>query len=418
MKLKVLFILLLFLSCSNATKREPVSETEIFVLAPNIDLSDIITNLDGEMLLSEWCDSITYVPLETNSRNLMRSPSLTLTPEYIMQYNHLYNWNGEYLAQIGKRGQGPCEDHGSIILSMAYVKNHFYTQGRKLLEYDENGVCTGKNLILGGNKEGDYYRNYNRLGSIHGTKNNLVAFSFPDTVFFFSTDFEIVGQYSTGMQWDSPSFAQKLNSPYRKEFTPYNDTLIFYNYYTDTVYHVAESTLIPKWIIKLNEKQKISSDLTYHYEEIFFKDQFEARSSGRLETSRGAKLLDHRIYVQAIHETDNHLFILASEMMFAPKDRGLPPLSAFPVCIDKRTGNISGGKKVIDDLGGLDNFIPRWGICNDIMVNSIWPYELKEFINEKKAANKAIDQRLIDLSNMVDEEDNPILILAHLKKSF
>ncbi|MDL2281956.1 6-bladed beta-propeller [Parabacteroides sp. OttesenSCG-928-G06] len=415
--ISLLFLFLILLSCSTATKKEASEPVvEAFVLDPDIDLSEIIANLDEEMLLSEWCDSITYVPLETNTQNFIRVPSFVITSEYITQYNHLYDWTGKYLGQIGKRGQGPCEDHGQIIHVLTFVGDHFYTQGRKFLEYDKNGVCTGKSLILGGQKLWDSYRNFNRLGAIHGTKNQLVAFSYPDSVFFFSTDFEITEKYPTGMEWDKPISAQSIDSPYYKYFTPYNDTLLFYNYFTDTVYHVAENKLIPKWVIHLNEKQKISTDYTYKFEEIFLGDYFTAQQSGRLESSKGAKLLDHRILVHAIHETDNLLFILASEIMFAPKDRGLPPLSAFLVCIDKRTGAVSGAKKVVDDLGGLDSFAPKWGICNGIMVNAIWPYELQEFVDKKKANNQSVDQRLIDLLNSVDEEDNPILIFAHLKK--
>lgn len=416
MKLKVLFLFLIFLSCTNVTKKDPVPEIETFVLVPDIDLSDIVANLNDDMLLSEWCDSITYVPLETNSQNFMRNPSLTITPEYIYQRNHLYNWNGKYVGQIGTLGQGPCEDYGEIIGSVIFINDHFYSMGAKLLEYDKDGICTGKSFALRGRKVSDHYRNFNRLGSIQKAGDNIVTFSYPDTVFFFSTDFEIIGLYPTGMTWERWNYAQNMNSPFRKVFTYYNDTTLFYNYFTDTVYYAAENTLIPKWIIHLNEKQKISSDYTYKYEEIFLGDYFSARNAGQLESSKGAKLLDHRIYVHSIHETDHHLFLLASEMMFSPKDRGLPPLSFFTICIDKRTGKISAAKKVIDDLGGLDDFAPKYGICNDIMVDVIWPYELKEFINKKKEANKPVDQRLIELSNKVDEEDNPILIFAHLKK--
>ncbi|MCS2889190.1 hypothetical protein NXV14_21930 [Bacteroides fragilis] len=61
-------------------------------------------------------------------------------------------------------------------------------------------------------------------------------------------------------------------------------------------------------------------------------------------------------------------------------------------------------------------FFPRYGICNNAMVSSVWPFELKEYIQEKKAKGEAVSDRLIALADSLDDEQNPILVIAHLKK--
>jgi hypothetical protein len=50
------------------------------------------------------------------------------------------------------------------------------------------------------------------------------------------------------------------------------------------------------------------------------------------------------------------------------------------------------------------------------MVMSIWPYKLEEIIREKQNSGLKVDERLLRLMQEVDIEDNPILVVAHLKK--
>lgn len=67
-------------------------------------------------------------------------------------------------------------------------------------------------------------------------------------------------------------------------------------------------------------------------------------------------------------------------------------------------------------MGGLKNFIPLWGACNEKLINIIWPYQIKEFIQEEQAKGQDVEENLIDLMNKIHEDDNPILIIAHLKQ--
>ena len=95
--------------------------------------------------------------------------------------------------------------------------------------------------------------------------------------------------------------------------------------------------------------------------------------------------------------------------------RNLPFTPPVLVFYNKKTGETFGVNKIIDDLGGMKTFWPRLGICNDKMVDAIWPYELQEFINEEKEKGNTVSPLLLDLMKRVHEDDNPILIIAHLK---
>ena len=49
------------------------------------------------------------------------------------------------------------------------------------------------------------------------------------------------------------------------------------------------------------------------------------------------------------------------------------------------------------------------------MVNSFWPYELKEKVDLLRQKGDTVNAKLLNLVDKVKDEDNPILVLVHLK---
>ena len=47
--------------------------------------------------------------------------------------------------------------------------------------------------------------------------------------------------------------------------------------------------------------------------------------------------------------------------------------------------------------------------------SSVWPFELKEYIQEKKEKGGIVSERLVMLTDSLDEEQNPVLAIANLK---
>ena len=51
-----------------------------------------------------------------------------------------------------------------------------------------------------------------------------------------------------------------------------------------------------------------------------------------------------------------------------------------------------------------------------LMVSWIWPYELKDYIAQQKEKGEWVSERLVALADGLKEDDNPVLIMAYLKK--
>ena len=85
---------------------------------------------------------------------------------------------------------------------------------------------------------------------------------------------------------------------------------------------------------------------------------------------------------------------------------------------DKQTGETVAiaGDGLIDDIDNGMTFFPQYGICNNAMVSSVWPFELKEYIQKKAEKGESVSNRLIALADSLNDEENPILIIAHLKQ--
>ncbi|MCE8975470.1 6-bladed beta-propeller, partial [Bacteroides fragilis] len=110
------------------------------------------------------------------------------------------------------------------------------------------------------------------------------------------------------------------------------------------------------------------------------------------------------------------VFLSVYEYMAYWELRKLPKPPLLTAIYNKRTGETFAVKQVVDDLGGMKTFFPSWGACNEKLLATIWPYKLKEFIEEEQSAGRAVASQIVNLMQHVREDDNPILIIAHLKK--
>ena len=398
-----------FMACSNKKTVEP----NPVVLDNIIHLSTAIKNVREEMMLSELVDSVSYVPLETKSNCMLgNTQRLTFSPQYIFYSNYCFDWNGRFLFRIGNQGQGACEDIYVHVADIVYLNNHFYGNASKIIEYDDRGKCTGKELSWYAQKTMDTApvgRMVNKV-CFAPAGENLLFYNFPDTVYLINTDYEFVAKRSM-MPWNSKGIAPSMESV--KYTSYYKDTTLFYNFYTDTVFTVTPTSLIPRWVVELDEELRFPT--RYLYEDGLLSEAFKCWESGNLENAKMIKLLDHKYMVSGVFETERFVFLLVYESMPFRELRKVPDTPPLIAIYNKRTGETFAVKQVVDDLGGMKAFFPSWGAYNEKLLATIWPYKLKEFIEEEQSAGRTVAPQILNLMKRVREDDNPILIIANLK---
>ena len=243
-----------FTACSN----KKTVDTNPVVRDNIIHLSTAIKNVREEMMLSELVDSVSYIPLETNPNCMLGNyQRLTFSPQYIFYSNYCFDWNGQFLFRIGSQGQGACEDIYVHVADIVYLNNHFYGNASKIIEYDDRGKCTGKELSWFTQKTMDTApvgRMVNKV-CFAPAGENLMFYNSPDTVYFINTDYEFVAKRSM-MPWGRKGGVPSMSGgdPRFKYTSYYKDTTLFYNFYTDTVFTVTPTSLMPRWVVELDEE--------------------------------------------------------------------------------------------------------------------------------------------------------------------
>lgn len=381
----------------------------------SINIEDAIMNPIDEILLSELADSISYIPLETKKECILGDyPFFSFTSHYITYCNYCFNWSGKFMFKVGRLGQGPGEEPSEIITKITYCENNFYTCAQKIIEYDSIGSFTGKELSLYSIDKSKGIispKNLFRIEAMNSTKGKLLIYNYPDTLFIMNKNFDFLAKHSI-MPWkkkSSPYFLT-LNSPYDRYMTIYNETILLYNYFRDTVFQISGTDFQPRWIIKLN-KLKLTDEVLYNFDELY-KQGFKDYKKKQLASTPLAKLMDHKYMITSVHESNNYVFITASEIIFLRGLRNIPKSSPLLIYYNKKTKEIKSTKKIIDDLSNYTDFFPRLGIVDEKMIDFFWPYEQEEWLKEK-AKN---DPRFSSFSGRDFSEDNPIIMVVHLKK--
>lgn len=104
-----------------------------------VDIEANINNFKG-IKLSELANDIEYIPLQTDSTNMLdHIHNIAISDKYIsingINACFLYNRNGKYLSQIGRKGKGPGEYlyPGNVEISGEYL---FIADGQNILVYN------------------------------------------------------------------------------------------------------------------------------------------------------------------------------------------------------------------------------------------------------------------------------------------
>lgn len=68
-----------------------------------------------------------------------------------------------------------------------------------------------------------------------------------------------------------------------------------------------------------------------------------------------------------------------------------------------------------DDISSLGTFYPFVCIHGNSMITTYWPYELQDRVDSLQRRGEQVDEKLLDLLKKISPEDNPVIVVAHLK---
>lgn len=297
----------------------------------------------------------------------------------------------------------------------------FYTQGNKIIQYDRNGKFTGVEKTVrytsGGIVSGGSLADMVTADSLY------MLVSYPDSVYWMNTNLNIV--YSERIPLDS-SLHQPDNvraQAIQYEFSDYDGHTLFYNFFTDCMYTVTDNGLKVRWKFDMKDlgpdKRAFLNDyITYITGMVKISRQAKGDEKTKkllAENSEYAKLVDNKKRILSAYESERYVVMQWMNIIAYEGIRGYSPrLLAF---LDKTNGNTFAiSEHLTDDIDGGKPFELRLGVHNGAMVNWIWPYELKEYIAQQKEKGEWVSEKLVAFADGLKEDDNPVLIMAYLKK--
>ncbi len=347
--------------------------------------------------LSEIGNSITYIPLETNSKSLLSKVEQISIYDSII-YLHdgknamQFDISGRFIRQFGRQGRGPGEYIRIIDCVGSTDGKQFYvlTTHHQWIIYNsqDGGFVKSFKLdslqptqILPLNQEKVLFHCYNAPKYVSPRENSL---------FIADLDGNIVKIFK--------NYHKRVNKPGLSiglgPFYTYQGEIRFKEYGVDTLYTVTEEEMIPHAIFDLG-KYALPADLLIPDLDI---NKALANHSGKVA---------FRNVVE-----DAHSFYMTFDYLIGKE-------STEYGFFDKNTNeakviNKSGFRNNID--GGLP-FFPNYVYHDSILVGQINPMDLREHIRNSDAKGmKGLYGKkyedLVALAHRVNDESNPILVIV------
>jgi hypothetical protein len=417
---------------------------------------DIAGNLGAysKVQMSELIIDVEYIPLETNSKCLIdRTDNIIVTADRIFvacdNYCYAFTRDGEFLTDIGRQGRGPGE-WTSVVRGISVDETNrivYLDVGDNILEYTWDGkfVREVKTPSLGEGEMGARAMNvtFLRDNLFLGWFSSIVRTGPPYWIVFDdkgatvkNVDNRMVGE-SKNVRWSnsrtaSPAMASGL--AYLKENI--NDTLYYLNRRHDLVpafvFDPGRYSYLRSGAAKLPYMERV---MTRHYIElpaaeareylpnfpmifavnkIFFSFKLHnAKRSGvkvpggNVTTKRiGGNPMVREVHMSEFDDTDIMLGI------YDIRGETTVLLDRDPVT--HRYG-------LVNDIDGGLSFWPRYYTSTGEMVDVVDAYEMKDLLTREHfathpACDPAAHAKLQALLADLDEADNPVIVIATLKK--
>ena len=386
---------------------------------------------------SDYFSSLEIIPLETNKNCLVvMDPAILVNdslifvtsivslsrspfPRNVLVFNH----SGKFLNQIGAIGRGPGEYTTFAEFFINEKKSTAYIADvRNILEYDFDGKFIGsfpKPIADDGLA----------LTNFSSVENNLFIGAIPysrghrNKFCLFDRNGDIVKCFPSHYFFDSGPQIRTLWVLFIAEMSfKMGEDLYLMDCINDTLYLLKNLHLQPTYVFDFGK-------YSYPLEGI--------NENGKIEIKQIESDDARRFYmrIREITGTPNYFFysIEIPSILPTPKSRPVSLISeialkhvVFGIYDIENKSNIFldtdqlHQRGLINDINGGLSFFPRYYAGNGIVADFWRAEDMKEILTEEYFASidikdQAAHQKLRELLKKLDEEDNPVVVLAKLK---
>jgi hypothetical protein len=418
-------IFIILLTCCNSkvqTNSKPEKESSQIVFPKSIEMERVVATPPQEINLSSVADSIEYIPLETCKKALIKDIFQTVPMDsfiFVFTSRNVFKFSqkGKYISQIGENGRGPGEYPGIRNISVDNKNKQVFIYPnfiRKLLKYTSHNEFIGDVPLF----NSDLASDISFIGNNHFIATGV--FTIPGEMtknMFLVAVIDSTGKVKKIVDTpihQFPNYLDRKDIFYPGTYLPsYFDTIVLsMGFGCDTIYAVNQQSIKPRYILNFG-KYNAPAEVKYGF----------SRDTGvRIKISE--KRYKYLWIEKSPIETREFLFLyfsLEDHMYLAAYNKLTDSVSVFRKKGEVKYGSIRnvedfGFKNDLD--GGLP-FYPKWtNFKSKDWITSYDAIELKSKLKEiqqNPSANPEKHQSLIELINKLRENDNPVVVIAHLK---
>ena len=395
----IIFLCIFLISCGGGTGEELDSydRDNFFV----VDYEAILQNPEM-VLLSDLASGIEYIKLETNDDCLLHPRAdYHFTKDYIFVDNKKFilqfDRQGNFIKQIGKYGRGPGEIGLIRILSVIDEEQLLVVHtnwARKLYFFNYEGEFVE-------NRKVDDVMNIVARPGGQLVLYDYCAGGYEDYMFMLvNSQGDTTDVVNNHYKWENNTGGvMTVGYHLFYPFYFYGSDTYLKSMYNDTVYHAHTDSISPEYLIDLG-RYKLPQDF-----------RPEVPGSGFQENSKGYRFVNS-------FEAGEKLFIASS--VYSGEGR-------YNIIYDRRSasGELLVDKdnyesEIINDIDSGPDFWPRAAANDSILFMPLLPHQLMtDKIRDRISTGEGIDPdkkaELLELISRLDENDNPVLMLVHLK---
>lgn len=381
----LLFFVLIFVAASCSEKQEK-SESLVIDFEKNIAIKK-------QILMSDIASEISYIPLDSRVIVQMIN-SFDITEDLIFAGTFpdgliVYDIQGNFVRKIGRKGNGPGEySYGSAFAIDKENRKIYLLDRNKILIYNYDGHFQKEILLQ--EYEGDFQ-----------------DIRFSDGLIYL---FEYISFGIAKYDWlvinpEGEQIFAKTNkiSPFKSEVGGFggvalcNSQMYYLNGVNDTLFVADKKSVQPFAIVKWDELNKNTAG------------QNRGVDFNLLDMFKTQKFLFFRYYLKEAFYT----------ACYNTNDS-----EPFFVISAKNINHRDGGPGIENDLDNGLSFTPKFYFKkgdDEFLCSYVYPYELKTRVTSyefKETFPKHPEKKkeLEQLANSLNENDNPVLMLAKLKE--